>query len=107
MVYFEWDRSNLTDQAQAAINAAVNQARECGVASVEIEGHTDRSGPASYNVGLSNRRAAAVRDEMVRLGVPGSAISTEGFGERQTAVDTPDGVREPLNRRSEVMIDLN
>ncbi|MEE2567781.1 OmpA family protein, partial [Hyphobacterium marinum] len=68
VVYFEWDRSNLTSQAQAVINQAVNQARNCGVASVAIDGHADRSGAASYNVGLSERRSRAVRDEMVRLG---------------------------------------
>lgn len=107
MVYFNWDRSNLTDQARAVINAAVNEARNCGVASVSIDGFTDRSGAAAYNVGLSERRARAVRDEMVRLGVPAAAISLNAFGETRPAVDTPDGVREPLNRRAEVLIDLN
>lgn len=106
-VYFNWDRSNLTDQARAVINQALNEARNCGVASVSIDGHADRSGAAAYNVGLSERRARAVRDEMIRLGVPGAAISLEAFGESQPATATPDGVREPLNRRAEVLIDLN
>lgn len=106
MVYFEWDRSNLTDQAEQVIRQAVRQAEECGVASVNIAGHADRSGPASYNVGLSERRARTVRDELVRLGVPASSLSLEAFGESRPAVQTPDGVREPLNRRSEVTIDL-
>jgi OOP family OmpA-OmpF porin len=44
---------------------------------------------------------------MVRLGVPASAISLNAFGESRPAVATPDGVREPLNRRAEVLIDLN
>ena len=107
VVYFAWDRSNISSQSAAVINQAINQARECGVASVSIDGHADRSGSASYNVGLSERRARAVRDEMVRLGVPASAISLEAFGESRPAVQTPDGVREPLNRRAEVLIDLN
>jgi OmpA-OmpF porin, OOP family len=106
VVYFEWDRSNLTSQAQAVINQAISQARSCGVSSVAIDGHADRSGSASYNVGLSERRARAVRDEMVRLGVPASAIALQAFGESRPAVQTPDGVREPLNRRSEVLLDL-
>lgn len=106
MVYFEWDRSNLTDQARSVISRAVSEARRCGVSTVNIAGHADRSGSASYNVGLSERRARAVRDEMVRLGVTGAAISLEAFGESRPAVQTPDGVREPLNRRSEVVIDL-
>lgn len=106
MVYFEWDRSNLTDQARGVINQAVNQSRNCGVASVQIDGHTDTSGSAAYNMGLGDRRARSVRDEMVRLGVPASAISTNSYGQTRTAVPTPDGVREPLNRRAEVNIDL-
>jgi OOP family OmpA-OmpF porin len=88
------------------IDQAVEQARTCGVASVQIDGHADRSGAASYNVGLSERRARAVRDEMVRLGVPAGGISLQAFGETRPAVETPDGAREPLNRRAEVLIDL-
>ena len=88
------------------INQAIEQARTCGVASVQIDGHADRSGAASYNVGLSERRARAVRDEMVRLGVPAGGISLQAFGETRPVVETPDGVREPLNRRAEVLIDL-
>ncbi len=89
------------------ISKAVNQARECGIAAVIIEGHADRSGSQSYNTALSGRRARAVRDEMVRLGIPASAISVQAFSEDRPAVETPDGVREPLNRRVEAIIELN
>jgi OOP family OmpA-OmpF porin len=106
-VYFGWDRADLTDQSRQAINAAVNEARRCTISSVVLDGHADRSGAASYNVGLSERRARTVRDEMVRLGVPASAISINAYGESRPAVPTPDGVREPLNRRVEIVIDLN
>lgn len=104
VVYFEWDQSFLTDQARGIISQAADRAAECGVASVTIEGHADRSGSASYNVGLSERRADAVEQELIAQGVAASSITTEAFGETQPAVETPDGVREPLNRRSEVVI---
>lgn len=107
VVYFEWDRSNVTDQSRNVINSAINTARNCGVAAVRVDGHADRSGAASYNVGLSERRARAVRDELVRLGVPAGAVSINAYGESRPAVATPDGVREPLNRRVEVLINLN
>tara|TARA_R110000744_G_scaffold376026_2_gene490022 strand:- start:44745 stop:45077 length:333 start_codon:yes stop_codon:yes gene_type:complete len=106
-VYFEWDRADLTDQARAVIAQASNQRGSCGVTRVSVSGFTDRSGAASYNVGLSERRARVVRDELVRLGVPASTITLEAFGETRNAVQTPDGVREPLNRRAEVVIVLN
>lgn len=107
VVYFEWDRSNVTDQSRNVINSAINSARNCGVAAVRVDGHADRSGSAAYNVGLSERRARAVRDELVRLGVPAGAVSINAYGESRPAVATPDGVREPLNRRVEVLINLN
>ncbi len=107
VVYFEWDRSDITDQAASVIQTAAQRARECGVASVQIDGHADRSGPAAYNVGLSQRRANSVSERLVQQGVPAGNITTNAYGESRPAVQTPDGVREPLNRRSEVIIRVN
>jgi OmpA-OmpF porin, OOP family len=103
-VYFEWDRSNLTSEANAVIDRALEQARQCNASVVKVEGFTDTSGTPRYNVGLSQRRAAIVRDALVSRGIPGQIISTEAFGETRLATTTGDGVREPLNRRSEVVI---
>ncbi len=104
VVYFEWDRSELTSEARGAVSDAVSRARECGVETVDVIGHADRSGSASYNVGLSNRRARTVANALRAEGVAAELIATQGLGESQPAVQTPDGVREPLNRRAEVTI---
>ncbi len=104
VVYFEFDQSTLTDQARQVIARASQQAAECDITRVEIEGHTDRSGSQAYNARLSERRARVVRDELIRLGVAASLISIEARGESEPAVATPDGAREPLNRRTEVVI---
>lgn len=106
-MYFEWDESDLTSEAGAVIDRAVQEIRErgdCSVASVAIGGYADRSGAAAYNVRLSARRAGVVRDALVARGVVDASISTEAFGETNNAKPTADGVREPLNRRSEVVI---
>ncbi len=104
VVYFGWDESALTSQAQQVISNAADQADECDITQVNVEGHTDRSGSAAYNRNLSRQRAESVRDALIREGVPSSTIRIEAKGEGDTAVETPDGVREPLNRRSEVLI---
>jgi outer membrane protein OmpA-like peptidoglycan-associated protein len=104
IVYFEWDRSNLTTEANAVIDSALERARQCNAQTVRVEGFTDTSGSPAYNVRLSQRRAAVVRDALVARGIPGQIIQTEGFGETRLAVETAQGVREPLNRRSEVVI---
>jgi outer membrane protein OmpA-like peptidoglycan-associated protein/outer membrane protein W len=104
IVYFEFDRSDLTDQAVTTISTAASQASACQITRVSVVGHTDRSGADAYNVQLSDRRARAVREELIRRGVPASTIAVEARGENAPAVATPDGVREPLNRRSEVVI---
>ncbi|HWL48054.1 MAG TPA: OmpA family protein, partial [Sphingomonadaceae bacterium] len=76
--------------------------QQTGQASVMLAGHADRSGAASYNVGLSQRRADAVRSYLAGKGIPDSAMSTEAFGESRPLVETADGVREPQNRRVEI-----
>jgi OmpA-OmpF porin, OOP family len=103
-VYFEWDRSNLNAAAVDTINAAAARAKQCNVSTVRVVGYTDTSGSPKYNIGLSNRRAAVVRDALVAAGIPASLVATEGLGETNLDKATADGVREPLNRRTAVTI---
>jgi outer membrane protein OmpA-like peptidoglycan-associated protein len=104
MVFFDWDRSNLSAQAQSTIAQAANTFKQTGAARLTATGHADRSGPENYNMALSLRRANAVKDELVRDGVPAGAIQVIGKGESQPLVPTADGVREPQNRRVEIVI---
>lgn len=104
LVFFDFDRSNLTPEATGVIRRAAELARRGGTARIVITGHADRSGSDAYNMALSQRRANAVRDALVRDGVPGNRISTTARGEAQPLVPTPDGAREPQNRRAEIVI---
>jgi len=104
MVFFDWDRSNLSQQALNTIRQAADQFKATGKARITAAGHTDTSGPESYNMALSLRRANAVKDGLVRDGVPAAAISVVGKGETQPLVQTADGVREPQNRRVEIVL---
>jgi len=104
MVFFDWDRSNLSDQALATIGQAANAYKTKGNARITATGHTDTSGPEAYNMALSLRRANTVKDALVRNGVPATAIAVIGRGEQGLLVQTADGVREPQNRRVEIVI---
>jgi outer membrane protein OmpA-like peptidoglycan-associated protein/outer membrane protein W len=104
MVFFDWDRSNLSAQALATIKQAAQAFKTKGNARITATGHTDTSGPENYNMALSLRRANAVKDALVREGVPATAIAVVGRGEQGLLVPTPDGVREPQNRRVEIVL---
>ncbi|MBI1252863.1 MAG: outer membrane beta-barrel protein [Hyphomonas sp.] len=106
VVYFEWDRSDLTSQASAVIDQAVANIAAgtgCAAGSVTIVGHTDTSGAPAYNEALSVRRADVVAAALSAAGIT-ATIDKSGKGETALAKATNDGVREPLNRRSEVTI---
>ena len=104
MVFFDWDRSNLSQQALVTIKQAADAFKSKGSARITATGHTDTSGPEAYNMALSLRRANAVKDALVRDGVPAQAITVIGRGETQLLVPTGDGVREPQNRRVEIVV---
>lgn len=104
MVFFDFDRSNITPTAATTIKQVAAQAKAGQSARVGVTGHADRSGSDAYNMALSLRRANAVKDQLVREGIPAAAIAVVGRGESQPLVQTPDGVREPQNRRVEIVL---
>ena len=104
LVFFDWDKATLSDRAREIIHEAADNSMKVKYTAIEVNGYTDTSGTAKYNQGLSVRRAQAVAAELVRDGVPKSAIAIQGFGETHLLVPTGPGVREPQNRRVEIII---
>lgn len=102
IVFFEWDKSDITAEAAAILDNAVSAYAHCGNASVMLAGHADASGQKTYNEGLSQRRNAEVRGYLAGHGIPDDRISSQAFGESSLRVPTEDGVRELQNRRVEV-----
>jgi len=104
LVFFDWDRADLTARARQIISEAASNSTALKVTRIEVNGYTDLSGTAAYNQKLSVRRAMSVEAELVRDGVPKSVISIQGFGETHPLVPTAAGVREPQNRRVEIIL---
>jgi outer membrane protein OmpA-like peptidoglycan-associated protein len=104
IVFFDWNRSDVTAEAASTLDATVATLRDCGNPSVTLDGYTDTSGTDAYNRGLSEQRAAGVRAYLVSHGVPDASISTQGYGETNLRVPTADGVRELQNRRVEITV---
>ncbi len=104
LVFFDWDKATLTDRARQIIREAADNSTHVQYTRIEVNGYTDTSGTPRYNMRLSLRRAHAVAGELVRDGVPASAISIRGFGDTHLLVPTGPGVREPQNRRVEIVL---
>ena len=105
LVFFGFDKSNLTTEAEKVISDAAAAAKQYGSATVMVVGHADTSGSPEYNKRLSERRANTVRGALVAQGIDGGKITASGRGETELLVQTDDGVKEPQNRRA--TIDLN
>jgi len=103
MVFFDWNKSNVTDEARQIIRTAADNARNMNSTHIDVTGHADTSGSPAYNMRLSQRRAENVKQELVRLGVPSNEITIHAKGESEPLVATGDGVREPQNRRVEIV----
>ncbi|MBK1659745.1 OmpA family protein [Paracraurococcus ruber] len=104
LVFFDWDRADLTARAREIITEAAQNARRVSSTRIEVAGHADRSGTPQYNQRLSQRRADAVAAELVRQGINRDEIAITAFGESRPLVPTADGVREPQNRRVEIVL---
>ena len=104
IVFFDWDQSVITAEALAILRDAAATAQRVGPVRIIATGHADRSGATDYNRALSERRAVAVRGQLQRFGIDPSNVSTFARGETDPLVPTPDGVREPQNRRVELIM---
>jgi len=106
IIYYEFNKGQ-SAETRNTVNRILDIGQFCQVGDIRVVGHTDSSGSAAYNLALSKRRAKDARDELVRQGVQSAVITSEGKGETELFVQTGDGVKEQLNRRTEVLIRLN
>jgi outer membrane protein OmpA-like peptidoglycan-associated protein len=104
LVFFDWDKADLTTRATQIIAEAASDSKTQNVTTLDVSGYTDTSGTAVYNQGLSERRAKTVAAKLVADGVAASAIEIHAYGETHLLVPTGPGVREPQNRRVEIVL---
>lgn len=102
IIFFDFDKSVITKEADAILQAAAKSYKDTGQMSLQLAGHADKAGTDKYNDALSARRADAAMKRMIALGVPANVIAESHFGESKPLVETADGVREPQNRRVEI-----
>jgi len=103
LVFFDWDRADLTSRAAGVVHDAAAYSQGNRYTRIDVNGNTDTSGTPTYNQGLSERRARTVAGELVRDGVPQNAIDMHAYGDTHLLVPTGPGVREPQNRRVEIV----
>ncbi len=106
LVFFDWNRWNLSPDAHRIVKTAAEGALRTGATRIEVSGHADRSGAGGYNLKLSEQRAITVRAALVKSGAAPDKITTSAKGETELLVPTADGVREPQNRRVEILLKI-
>ncbi len=102
-VFFDFNKSDLTPQAVTIVDTAAKNAGPAKVTEIEVTGHTDTVGSDAYNMRLSRRRAESVAAELEKMGIPSSEIAIFAKGKKDLLVPTADGVKEPQNRRVQIV----
>ena len=102
IVFFDWDKSDISAEAAQILDSAVTAYGNCGTVPITLAGYTDSSGTPVYNMGLAGRRDTSVQAYLTSHGVAAAAISSHAYGEGNQRVPTANGVRELQNRRVEI-----
>jgi len=105
LVFFDFNKSDLTAQATQIVDQAASNAAPAHVTRLTVTGHTDTVGSDAYNMRLSRRRAESVAARLEKDGIASSEIEIVAKGKRDLLVPTADGVREPQNRRVQIVYD--
>lgn len=104
IVFFPWGQTEISDEGAKVIDDVAAQLAPSEKYEVVLNGHSDLSGDAKYNLQLSKRRAEAVKERLVKAGVKESEIQIFAFGESDPLIKTADGVKETKNRRVEIFL---
>ncbi len=104
IVYFAFDSTELTAASKLVLDQAMRAAKKMAATDLAVTGHADRAGAEEYNLALSLRRASAVLDALAARGANPAKVSLAGRGESEPLAATADGVREPVNRRVEIIV---
>jgi peptidoglycan-associated lipoprotein len=99
-VFFAFDRSDITPESQQILERQADWLRRYPNVTVTIEGHCDERGTREYNLSLGERRAQAVKNVLVALGIPASRISTISYGKERPAVVGSSEEAYAQNRRA-------
>ena len=103
LIFFEFDSYILPASAEQTVDFVSQNTGDCRWNSISVVGHTDRAGSDSYNEILALNRARAVADFLITGGVDPAIIKVDARGEKEPLEITADGVRNPQNRRVEIV----
>ena len=104
-VNFDFDKAAIRNADTAELRKAVDFVKKYPGYKISIEGHTDNIGTEKYNQGLSERRAAAVKEYLLKQGVTdGARLRTVGYGESHPVADNSTETGRFKNRRVEILI---
>ncbi len=103
-IFFAFDAADLSETDDETVDAVIEAVGGGRPVHLNLDGHADRAGGPAYNRALSARRAEAVRQALVERGLEPEQLSVRAHGEERPRVATPDGAREPRNRRVEITI---
>jgi len=106
VIYYDFDEHESQDTVNA-ITKIADIGQYCNIGKVSVVGHTDTSGPTAYNLKLSKHRASNTKAELIARGISEDSIVSDGRGETELAVETANGVKEKMNRRTEVLVSLS
>ncbi|MGE0725160.1 MAG: peptidoglycan-associated lipoprotein Pal [Alphaproteobacteria bacterium] len=103
-VFFDTDRSDLSPEARETVGRQAEWLRRFPNVRVTIEGHADERGTREYNLALGERRAVAVRNYLVALGIPANRVSTLSYGKERPAVVGSNDSAWAQNRRGVTVV---
>ncbi len=104
-VYFAYDSFTIDSRARSALAGHAAWMRRNPGVNVQVEGHCDERGTTEYNLALGERRAAAVRDHLISLGIEPGRLSTISYGEERPAVSgASNEATWSRNRRAEFVL---
>ena len=103
VIYFEYDSSEIRSEYRSAIEAHSAYLSQNPNTTITLEGHADERGSREYNLALGERRAQAVKQQMMILGASSNQIRLVSYGEERPQVDGHDEASWQQNRRVEIL----